>query len=67
MPRGEYQSPPGYLTLGEAEERLKVNRVTIRRMVKAGRLSTYADPRNGRVRLLRVEDVERLERPVPAE
>lgn len=67
MPKGEYQSPPGYLTLGEAEERLQVNRVTIRRMVKTGRLQTFADPRNGRVRLLKLEDVERLEQPVPAE
>jgi hypothetical protein len=36
-------------------------------MVQDGRLPTYRDQRDKRVRLAKVEDVERLARPVPAE
>jgi len=65
MLKGQYRPPGGYLTTGQAAERLHINPMTIRRMVKAGRLKTYADPRNGVVRLVKIEDVERLEEPVP--
>jgi excisionase family DNA binding protein len=65
MLKGQYRPPAGYVTTSQAAERLGINPMTIRRMVKAGRLKTYADPRNGVVRLVKIEDVERLEQPVP--
>jgi hypothetical protein len=36
-------------------------------MAQDGRLPTYRDPRDKRVRLAKVEDVERLNKPVPVE
>lgn len=65
MLKGQYRPPAGYLATGQAAERLGVHPMTIRRMVKAGRLKTYADPRNGTVRLVKIEDVERLNQPIP--
>lgn len=65
MLKGQYQPPAGYLTTSHAAERLGIHVLTVRRMVKAGRLKTYADPRNGIVRLVKIEDLERLEQPVP--
>jgi excisionase family DNA binding protein len=62
-----YRAPAGYLTLGRAGSRLGVSRSTAIRMTQDGRLPTYRDPRDKRVRLAKVEDVERLARPVPAE
>jgi hypothetical protein len=62
-----YRPPDGYLTLGQTEERLGISRATVRRIVASGRLDTFEDPRNRRVRLVKVEDVERLARPVPSE
>ena len=62
-----YRAPDGFLTLGEAGERLGVSRATTIRMTQDGRLPTYRDQRDKRVRLARVEDVERLARLVPAE
>jgi excisionase family DNA binding protein len=65
MLKGQYRPPDGYLTTTQAAERLGIHAMSIRRMVKAGRLKTYADPRNGVVRLVKIEDIERLEQPVP--
>ena len=65
MLKGQYRPPVGYLTTSQAAQRLGIHVMTVRRMVKAGRLKTYADPRNGLVRLVKIEDVERLEKPVP--
>ena len=45
--------------------RLGVSKPTLNRMVRAGKLATYADPRNGRVRLVKAADVERLTQPMP--
>ena len=67
MPAVTYQAPDGYLTLMEARERLGVSKATVIRMAQDGRLPTYRDQRDKRVRLAKVEDVERLSRPVPAE
>ena len=60
-----YRPPEGYVTMGEAQRRLGVSKVTIVKIVRDAGIRTYRDPRNGRVRLLRLEDVERLTRPVP--
>ena len=67
MPDATYRPPDGYLTLGRAGDQLGVSRATAIRMAQDGRLPTYRDPRDKRVRLAKVEDVERLARPVPAE
>ena len=62
---GSYRPPGGYLTLSEAQRRLGIAKATLQRMVGAGKLETYADPRNSRVTLLREADVEQLMHPVP--
>lgn len=61
----KYQPPEGYVTMADAQRRLSVSRVTIVKIVRDSGIETYRDPRNGRVRLLRTEDVDRLTRPVP--
>ena len=65
MPEGMYRPPDGYLTMAQAQARLGISKPTLQRMVRAGRLATYADPRNRRVRLVKAEDVEQMTRPVP--
>ena len=60
-----YRPPEGYITMGEAQQRLGVSKVTIVNIVKKAGIETYRDPRNGRVRLLRESDVTRLMEPVP--
>jgi hypothetical protein len=60
-----YRPPEGFITVGEAQQRLGVSKVTISKIVREAGLRTFRDPRNARVRLLRVDDVERLEQPVP--
>lgn len=65
MPRGSYRPPDGYLTLSEAQQRLAIGKHTLQRMVRAGKLATFADPRNARVTLVNADDVERLMQPIP--
>ncbi len=60
-----YRPPEGYVTMGEAQRQLGVSKVTMVKIVRDAGIQTYRDPRNGRVRLLRIEDVQRLARPVP--
>lgn len=60
---GTYKASEGYLTLAEARARLGVAKATIVRMVNDGRPPTFDHPRDKRVRLTRVEDVERLAQP----
>ena len=62
-----YRPPDGFMTLGQAEERLGISRATVRRKVLSGDLATYDDPRNRRVRLVKVDDLERLATPVRVE
>jgi excisionase family DNA binding protein len=59
-----YRPPDGYLTMAGATEQLGVSIVTLRKLVKERAIPTYRDPRNGRARLLRLADVERLTQPV---
>ncbi|MCX6024036.1 MAG: helix-turn-helix domain-containing protein [Chloroflexi bacterium] len=61
-----YRPPEGYLTMGQAQEILGISRVTIAAMVKAGKLKTYDDQRNKRVKLVKADDVEALALPVPS-
>ena len=58
--------PEGYLTMAQARARLGVSKVTMARIVRASGVQTYEDPRDARVKLLRVEDVDRLAQPRPA-
>ncbi len=59
-------TPEGYLTMAQARARLGVSKVTMARLVRASGVQTYEDPRDARVKLLRVEDVDRLAQPRPA-
>ena len=65
MPTRSYRPPDGYLTLSQAQQRLGISKQTLQRMMRAGKLEPYADPRNSRVTLLKADDVERLMHPVP--
>ena len=65
MAEATYRPPDGYLTMADAASQLEVSMVTLRKILRDERLQTYRDPRNGRVRLLRAEDVTRLTQPVP--
>jgi len=60
------QTPDGYLTMAEARARLGVSKVTMARIVKAAGAQTYEDPRDARIKLLKVEDVEQMGRPTIA-
>lgn len=60
-----YKPPDGFMTVGQAEAYLQVSRTTMHRMLREGKLATYRDQRNKRVKLVRVEDVESLVQPVP--
>ncbi len=59
-------TPEGYLTMAQARARLGVSKVTMARIVRSSSVRTYEDPRDARVKLLRVEDVDRLAQPRPA-
>lgn len=63
MPEGPYEPPEGFVTLGQAQSRLKVSRTTLHRILREGRLPTFEDPRNKRVKLVKVEDVEEMLKP----
>ena len=65
MPIARYRPPEGYLTLAQAQERLGISKVTFHRLVRRASLLTHRDPRDSRVRLLRIADVDRLMEPVP--
>jgi DNA-binding MurR/RpiR family transcriptional regulator len=56
---------PGYLTIAEARERLGVSKMTMLRLMKRFNVATYSDPRDARVKLIKVGDVERLMQPIP--
>ena len=54
-----------YLSLTEAAARLSISRQLLHRRVLAGQLTVYRDPKNHRVRLLAVADLDRLAAPIP--
>ncbi len=66
MTPDKYQPPAGYMTLKQAQERLGVSKTKAWQLARAGRLPAHTDPRDGRVKLVRAEDVERMMQPVPA-
>ena len=53
--------PEGYVTMAQARLRLGVgSKATMVKIVRDRGILTYDDPRDGRRRLLRAEDVDRL-------
>jgi DNA-binding MurR/RpiR family transcriptional regulator len=56
---------PGYLTIAEAREQLGVSKMTMLRLMKRFDVETYSDPRDARVKLIKVGDVKRLMQPIP--
>lgn len=60
-----YQPPADYLTMKQAQEKLGVSKATMNRLTRSGELATFEDPRNKRVKLVKVEDVEALSKPRP--
>jgi excisionase family DNA binding protein len=62
---GHYRAPAGFLTLAEARRRLGISHTKIWMLVKQGVLTAYEDPRDRRVKLVRVEDIDRLSQPRP--
>jgi hypothetical protein len=64
MADSRYQPPEGYTSMAQAAETLHVSLPTLRRMAQEAGAEVFEDPRDRRVRLLRVEDVERLAQPV---
>jgi hypothetical protein len=61
----EYRPPEGYLTMAQAEQHLGMSRMTLLAFIRDAGIRAYRDPRNKRVRLLKVEDLERGSQPIP--
>jgi Fic family protein len=59
-----YRPPDGFLTMAQAQARWGVSKATAQKMVREAELEIYRDPRNKRVHLFKVDDVENLMRPV---
>jgi DNA-binding MurR/RpiR family transcriptional regulator len=59
----DYTPPTGFLTMSEVRARLKVSKPTLGRLLRTVGVDVYEDPRDRRIRLLRAEDVARLEQP----
>ena len=67
MAHGTRATPEGYLTIAEARRRLGVSKMTMAKMLRRAGVATYRDPRDARVKLLKIEDVDGMMRPRPAE
>lgn len=59
-----YTPPDGFLTQAQAQQRLGVSKATAQKILREAGLEVYGDPRNKRVRLFKVEDIDRLMQPV---
>jgi hypothetical protein len=59
-----YEPPDGYMTMVQAQRFLGIAKATLRERVREAGLEVFSDPRNKRVKLLKVGDVELLTRPV---
>ncbi len=58
---------PGYMNVKEAAQHYGVSRAKLHRLIRQGRLRTARDPRDERVTLLRVDEMDRLFRFSPAD
>jgi excisionase family DNA binding protein len=56
-----------FLTLQQAADLMGVHRITVWRLVRAGKLQMYQSETNRRVKLVKRSDVEALVRPRPIE
>ena len=56
-----------FIRLTDAAEEFGVSRVKLSNLIKEGRLTTYEDPRDKRVRLLNKEELEKFFRIRPEE
>jgi excisionase family DNA binding protein len=56
-----------FLTLQQAADLMRVHRITVWRLVRAGKLRMYQSETNRRVKLVKRADVEALMRPRPIE
>ena len=54
-----------FLSLSEAAKRVDVSRMSLRRRVNRGELDVFEDPLDGRKRLVRTADLDRLRQPRP--
>jgi excisionase family DNA binding protein len=54
-----------YIPLTEAAKEVGLSRAKLWRMVKDGRLPSYEDPRDGRVTLVRRDELQAAMRPIP--
>lgn len=61
----EKTPPNGYMTMAQARARLGVARATMVKIVREAGIQVFDDPRDARIKLVRVEDVEMLARPRP--
>ena len=59
-----YRPPEGFMTMKQVQDRLGVSKPTLTNIVRRYGLTTHRDVRDSRVRLLRTEDVERIDRPI---
>lgn len=58
------EAPAGFVTAAAAAATLGVSKRTLQNMVARMGIEVYRDPRDARVKLLKVEDVERLRQPI---
>ena len=65
MPDSMREPPEGFLTMAQARERLGVSKMTMMKLVQRSGIEVFQDQRDARVKLVREQDVERLQRPVP--
>lgn len=54
-----------FLTIMEAAEYANVSRVKIWRMIRDGKLQSYANPRDGREKLVKRDELDAALSPVP--
>jgi hypothetical protein len=52
------------LTQAQAQAHLRVSKATAQKLLRDAAIEVYSDPRNKRVRLFKIEDLEPLMQPV---
>lgn len=62
----EYELPAGYITADAARDRLKITKQRMATLLRDGALTYKRFPRDQRIKLVAIADVERLERELNA-
>jgi hypothetical protein len=65
MPEAPYRPPHGYKTMAQAAEQIGVTVVTLRKLIQRRGVQVFQDPRDARAKLLKADDVQRLQEPIP--